>query len=107
MSTERTDGRAAAGDGERGRGAGDGAASADALEFVRYCYRRRGLGWPELYDEMCATAARGGWRGMGYDQLATIGIGFSLRDMPMLIALASQVTDEDRPARPGERAQGR
>ena len=30
----------------------------DAAEFVRFCYRRRRVGWPELYDEMCAVRPR-------------------------------------------------
>ncbi|MER3417986.1 MAG: hypothetical protein C4343_02495, partial [Chloroflexota bacterium] len=30
--------------------------TAEAAEFVRFCYRRRPVGWPELYDEMCAVA---------------------------------------------------
>ena len=29
----------------------------DAVEFIRFCYGRRRVGWPELYDEMCAVAA--------------------------------------------------
>ena len=31
---------------------------AEAIEFVRFCYRRERVGWPELYDEMCAVAGR-------------------------------------------------
>ena len=54
----------------------------DAVEFVRFCYRRRRVGWPELYDEMCAVAGRGLFRGYGADDLAALGIGFSLFDMP-------------------------
>ena len=38
----------------------------EALEFVRFCYRRRRVAWPALYDEMSAVAARGAFRGMGY-----------------------------------------
>ena len=30
--------------------------TADAVEFIRFCYARRRVGWPELYDEMCAVA---------------------------------------------------
>ena len=32
------------------------APSADAVEFVKFCYQRRKVGWPELYDEMCGVA---------------------------------------------------
>ena len=42
--------------------------------FVRFCYQRRRVGWPELYDEMCAVATRGLYRGMDYDALAEIGV---------------------------------
>ena len=39
--------------------------SPEAEAFVRFCYQRRRVGWPELYDEMCAVATRGLYRGMG------------------------------------------
>ena len=42
----------------------------DAVEFVRFCHRRRRVGWPELYDEMCAVAGRGLFRGYGAEELA-------------------------------------
>ena len=44
-------------------------------------------GWPELYDEMCAVATRGLFRGMGHEALAEIGVGFSLFETPRLAAL--------------------
>lgn len=71
----------------------------DAAEFVRFCYRRRRVGWPELYDEMCAVAARGHYRGMVADDLAGLGIGLSLFDMPALAALASRVIAEEQAKR--------
>ena len=40
------------------------------IDFVRFCYRRRRVGWPELYDEMCAVAGRGLFRGYWADDLA-------------------------------------
>ena len=53
----------------RNGGAGDvadtPAPDGEAMEFVRFCHRRKRVGWPELYDEMCAVASRGlfrGWR---------------------------------------------
>ena len=70
----------------------------DAIEFVRFCYRRRRVGWPELYDEMCAVAGRGLFRGYGADDLAGIGIGFSLFDMPALAALAAGSSPRSRPS---------
>ena len=71
----------------------------DASEFVRFCYRRRRVGWPELYDEMCAVAARGLYRGMGTDDLAALGIGFSLFDMAALAALAGGIVAEEQAKR--------
>jgi hypothetical protein len=71
----------------------------DAAEFIRFCYRRRRVGWPELYDEMCAVAARGLFRGLGTDDLATHGIGFALFDMPALAAMAAGVVAEEQALR--------
>jgi hypothetical protein len=70
-----------------------------AVEFVRFCYRRRRVGWPELYDEMCAVAGRGSFKGYGADDLATIGIGFSLFDMPALAELSRRVIAEEQALR--------
>jgi hypothetical protein len=78
--------------------------SADAVEFVRFCYRRRRVGWPELYDEMCAVASRGLFRGWGNDELAAQGIGFSLFELNVLAALVSRVQTEEQQRRLIERA---
>ena len=67
----------------------------DAVEFVRFCYHRRRVGWPELYDEMCAVAGRGLFRGFSADDLGGIGVGFSLFDMPKLASLACQIVAEE------------
>ena len=71
----------------------------EAAEFVRFCYRRRKLGWPELYDEMCAVASRGLYRGWGPAELAEHGIGFSLFQTPALAALAARVVAEEQAKR--------
>lgn len=71
----------------------------DAIEFVRFCYRRRRAGWPELYDEMCAVANRGLFRGYDADDLAARGIAFGLFDMPALAALASRVVEDEKALR--------
>ena len=68
----------------------------EAMEFIRFCHRRRRVGWPELYDEMCAVAGRGLYRGYGQDDLATIGIGFGLFQMPALAGLVARVVEEDQ-----------
>jgi hypothetical protein len=81
------------------RSAATGTPDPDAIEFVRFCYRRRRVGWPELYDEMCAVAGRGLFRGYDADDLAGLGIGFSLFDMPALSILASRVVAEEQALR--------
>jgi len=80
--------------GERAFAAAPGA-EPEAIDFVRFCHRRRRVGWPELYDEMCAVAGRGLYRGYGAEELATIGIGLGLFQMPALAGLVSQVVAED------------
>ena len=65
------------------------------MDFVRFCHRRRHVGWPELYDEMCAVAGRGLYRGYGAEELSSIGIGFGLFEMPGLAGLVAQVVAED------------
>jgi hypothetical protein len=72
---------------------------ADAIEFVRFCYRRKRVGWPELYDEMCAVAGRALFRGYDADDLTGIGIGLCLGDMPGLAAIAAHVVREEQEAR--------
>ena len=71
----------------------------EAEAFVRFCYQRRRTGWPELYDEMCAVAARGLFRGMGTDALAEVGVGFSLFETPRLAVLVTRVAAEEQAAR--------
>jgi hypothetical protein len=71
----------------------------EAVEFIRFCYQRRRVGWPELYDEMCAVAARGLYRGYGSDDLAGFGIGFSLFEMPSLAAMSAVVIAEEQARR--------
>jgi hypothetical protein len=70
-------------------------AETEAIDFVRFCHRRRRVGWPELYDEMCAVAGRGLYRGYGAEELSAIGIGLGLFQMPAMAGLVSQVVAED------------
>ncbi len=67
----------------------------DAMEFVRFCYQRRRMGWPEIYDEMCAVASRGLFRGWGPEQLAEHGVGFGLFELPALAALVARIVSEE------------
>ena len=81
------------------RGAAAASSEAEALEFVRFCHRRKHVGWPELYDEMCAVAGKGLYRGYGPEDLAEIGIGFGLFQMPALAGLVSRIVAEDQERR--------
>jgi hypothetical protein len=56
----------------------------DVAEFIRFCHHRKHVGWPELYDEMCAVAARREFNGWDSDQFAARGLTFSLFEMPRL-----------------------
>lgn len=85
--------------GERGPAGSKSEPEIEAIEFVRFCHRRRRVGWPELYDEMCAVAGRGLYRGYGQDDLAAIGIGFGLFQMPALAGLVARVVEEDHERR--------
>src|ERR687897_3506921 len=78
----------------------------EAEAFVRFCYQRRRVGWPELYDEMCLVATRGLYRGMGHDALAEVGVGFSLFETPLLAALVTRVAAEEQAARRAGRGAG-
>jgi hypothetical protein len=71
------------------------AASDAALDFVRFCHRRRRVGWPELYDEMCAVASRGLYHGWGFGELAEHGVAFGLSEMPRLAGLVAQISREE------------
>lgn len=81
------------------RNSAPGTADPDAVDFVRFCYGRRRVGWPELYDEMCAVAGRSLFRGYDADDLAGLGIGFSLFDMPALAVLSARIVAEEQALR--------
>jgi hypothetical protein len=71
-----------------------------ALDFVRFCHRRKRVGWPELYDEMCHVASRGLYHGWGFAELAEHGIAFGLSEMPGLARLVSEVVTQAAERRP-------
>ena len=70
----------------------------EIIEFIRFCHRRRPVGWPELYDEMWAVAARREFNGWGEEQFAAYGVTFSLFTMPRLAAWVRLVIAEPRSA---------
>jgi hypothetical protein len=67
-----------------------------AIEFIRFCYLRRRVSWPDLYDEMCMVAARGLFRGMLYEDLEEIGISFTLGGMQSLAGWTQGVVIDER-----------
>ena len=69
--------------------------SSEAADFVRFCYRRRRMGWPDLYDEMCAVAGRRLYEGWGFEDLAEHGIGFGLAHLPALAELVGRVIADE------------
>jgi hypothetical protein len=78
----------------------DASGSDAALDFVRFCHRRRRVGWPELYDEMCRVASRGLYHGWGFSELAEHGIAFGLVEMPRLAGLVADVVGQEAERRP-------
>jgi hypothetical protein len=84
---------------ERAQPTGSESGDPEAIDFVRFCYRRRRVGWPELYDEMCAVAGRGLYHGFAADDLGRIGIGFALDQMPGLATIVHEVVAEDHERR--------
>ena len=91
--------------GDRALAAAPPDVESEAIEFVRFCHRRRRVGWPELYDEMCAVAGRGLYRGYGADDLASIGIGLAPR--PRLASTASTSNANRTTTSPTRRARMR
>lgn len=63
----------------------------DVVSFIRFCHHRRGVGWPELYDEMCGVAARREFNGWDHAELEARGLNFSLLEMPRLAAWSRAV----------------
>jgi hypothetical protein len=52
-----------------------------------------------LYDEMCAVAGRGLYRGWGTDELSAEGIAFTLFEMPALAALVQRIVAAEHEGR--------
>lgn len=69
-----------------------------AHEFVLFCFRRRPVAWPLLYDEMCNVAGRRVFRDMGYEELREAGLDFTLMGLSRMANLAQEVIARHRPA---------
>ena len=81
-----------------GRGAGEGVQVSErvftplAIEFIQFCFSRRAVGWPQLYDEMCYVASNKLFQGLGYEELRESGIDFTLSGLQRTARLAVEVT---------------
>ena len=60
-------------------------------EFVLFCFERRPVPWPTLYDEMCYVAGHRLFRDMGYDELRVAGLDFTLSGLTRIARLAQEV----------------
>src|SRR2546428_13352995 len=63
-----------------------------AIDFITYCYERRGAGWPSLYDEMCYVAGNRLYRGLGDEELREAGLDFTLGGPGRTGRLVNEVT---------------
>ena len=63
-----------------------------AIDFITFCFERRGAGWPSLYDEMCYVAGNRLYRGLGYEDLKDAGLDLTLGGIPRTSRLAVEVT---------------
>jgi len=75
-----------------GEGLSDERIAQVAIDFITFCYARRGAGWPSLYDEMCYVAGNRLYRGLGYEELAQAGLDFTLGGLGKTSRLVNEVT---------------
>lgn len=67
-----------------------------AVDFIAFCFERRGVGWPDLYDEMCYVAGKRLYRGLGYEELKEAGLDFTLAGLARTSRLTNEVTKRMR-----------
>ena len=60
--------------------------------FILFCFERRPVGWPSLYDEMCYVAGHRLFRGLGYEELRDLGLDFTLAGLAKVARLAQDIT---------------
>jgi len=60
-------------------------------EFILQCAHRAGNHWPDLYDEMCRSAARRKFRDLGYPELRTLGLPLDLDSLDTTATLVDAV----------------
>lgn len=69
-----------------------------AIDFITFCFERRGVEWPSLYDEMCYVAGNRLYRGLGYEELREAGLDFTLGGLGRTSRLVKEVTRTTRRA---------
>jgi hypothetical protein len=63
-----------------------------AIDFIAFCFERKGADWPVLYDEMCFVAGKRLYRGLGYEELKEAGLDFTLAGLARTSRLTNEVT---------------
>ncbi len=69
-----------------------------AIDFITFCFARRSVEWPLLYDEMCFVAGNRLFKGLGYGVLKEAGLDLTLGGTARTSRLASEVTKQIRRA---------
>ena len=69
-----------------------------AIDFITFCFARRSVEWPLLYDEMCFVAGNRLFKGLGYGELKEAGLDLTLGGMGRTSRLANEVTKQIRRA---------
>jgi len=67
-----------------------------AIDFITFCFERRGAEWPFLYDEMCYVAGNRLYRGLGYEELREAGLDFTLGGLGKTSRIVNDVTHHAR-----------
>jgi hypothetical protein len=67
-----------------------------AIDFIVFCFERKGADWPVLYDEMCFVAGKRLYRGLGYEELKDAGLDFTLAGLARTSRLVNEVTKRIR-----------
>lgn len=63
-----------------------------AIDFISFCFSRRQVEWPLLYDEMCYVASNKLYRGLGYEELREVGLDLTLGGLVRTSRIANEVT---------------
>ncbi len=75
-----------------GDGVSDQKIAQEAIDFIAFCFERKGADWAVLYDEMCFVAGKRLYRGLGYEELKEAGLDFTLAGLARTSRLTNEVT---------------